>query len=176
MGRYILTGLCFVVLLTSCGKDDTPKTSGIVTIDNTTFFDQKISTYYILGFLFSEAKLVSTESLTPPDITVYGDGTILWLDNSKNLKPSFAKVGKYPDAASAKTAFDDLKTVSATDWVEWANPVNDNQIWFYRSGNDNYAKIRIISAFTEVTTGNPYAECKFEWVYQPDGSTTFPGK
>ena len=37
-----------------------------------------------------------------------------------------------------------------------------------------YAKIRIIEVKGELREGIPHAECTFEWVFQSDGSTTFP--
>ena len=57
-----------------------------------------------------------------------------------------------------------------------ADPVIANQVWVYRTGTETYAKIRIISTVNETRDDLPYGECTFEWVYQPDGSTTFPVK
>ena len=57
-----------------------------------------------------------------------------------------------------------------------ADPINANQVWVYRTGTETYAKIRIISTVNEIRDDMPYGECTFEWVYQPDGSLTFPGK
>jgi len=51
-----------------------------------------------------------------------------------------------------------------------------NQIWLYRSGTERYAKIRIISTKLDITKDPDYAECTFEWVYQPDGTLTFPAR
>jgi hypothetical protein len=95
-----------------------------------------------------------------------------------NYKDSFYLAGEYNDASSAQNAFNSLTsaTISETDWVGMASPIKENQIWIYRSGTIHYAKIRIITLFAEIRSGNPYAECKFQWVYQPDGSLTFPGK
>ncbi len=95
-----------------------------------------------------------------------------------NLKDSFYNAGEYPDAVSAKTAFDNLKsaTVPAASWEGLASPLKVNQIWIYRTGQDTYAKIRIISLIGEIRNGIDYAKCTFEWEYQPDGTLTFPGK
>jgi len=46
-----------------------------------------------------------------------------------------------------------------------------------RDRNDNkfrYTKIRTIEVTLDTTADPDYASCKLEWVYQPDGSTTFP--
>jgi hypothetical protein len=173
---YIL--LLLFLLQVSCKKDEPPPTSGTVTINNTTTLGQ---TYYVYGFLFSEAKKVSTNDNPPPDITVDSDGTNLVLQ-ANNLKNSFYKAGEYNDATSAKTAYDNLTsaTVSESAWEGLASPIKANQIWIYRSGTNpgtnHYAKFRIISTKTQPGQVKPYAECTFEWEYQPDGTLTFPGK
>jgi len=159
-------------LICSCSREDSPATSGLVTIDNTTFLSQ---TYYVYGFLFSQAKLVTTIANTPPDITVDSDGTNLFFQTN-NFKPSFYKAGEYPDETTAKAAFNNLLTADVAQWEEWANPLKVNQIWIYRSGSERYAKIRIISLVSEERSGRNYAECTFEWVYQPDGTLSFPGQ
>ena len=158
--------------LISCGKDDNPPTSGTITIDNTTFLSQ---TYFVYGFLFSEAKLVSTLGKPAPDITIDSDGANLFFQ-ANNLKDSFYKAGEYNDALSAETAFDNLTSLNVTLWAGLATPVIANQIWIYRSGTEHYAKIRIISTVSEIRSDRPYAECTFQWVYQPDGTLTFPEK
>jgi hypothetical protein len=167
----------FILLLSAfsaCSKDSSPPTSGTVTIDNTTQLGQ---TYYVYGFLFSQGKKVPTSGNPQPDITIDNDGTQL-LMMANNLKNSFFKAGEYPDGASAKSAYDNLKsaTVGDTDWIGIANGIVPNQVWIYRSGTTNYAKFRIISTVAEVRAGRNYAECTLEWEYQPDGTLTFPGK
>jgi hypothetical protein len=164
--------ILILFMLVSCKKNDIPETSGIATIDNTRTLGQ---TYYVYGFLFSEAKKVSTLE-NPPDITGR-DGTNLLLQ-ADNLNYSFYKAGEYNDAASAGVAFDNLKsaTIQQSEWEGLASPIKENQIWIYRSGTIHYAKFRIISVIAEIRSGNPYAECTFEWEYQPDGTLTFPGK
>jgi hypothetical protein len=176
MKRQVFILLAIISVLTGCTKKPATRTSGIDTIDNITHFS---ITYYNYGFTFSSAKLVSTNTNPGPDITIYVN-----IDNvtprltlqSNNLKPSFYKVGDFADAATAQSAFDNLKTVAVTQWQEMADPLNDNQVWIYRSGTDNYTKIRIVSTVNEPRQGIAYGECSFQWVYQPDGSLTFPGK
>ncbi len=158
----------------SCSSDDDPDRSGTATIDNTRSLGQ---TYYVYGFLFSEGTKVSTLDRPEPDITVDSDGTnLLFMTN--NLKESFFLAGVYNDAASAKTAFDAMTNpvVPPAAWTGLASPLAENQIWIFRSGRDTYAKIRIISLIAEIRDEKNYAECTFEWAYQPDGTLTFPGK
>lgn len=165
--------ILFILLLqVSCKKDDAIPTSGIATINNITEFS---TTYYVYGFLFSEAKLVSTLDKPAPDITVDSDGTNL-LFQTNNFKNSFYLFGEYAGEAAAKAAFDNLASANVTQWEGLAYPLKVNQIWIYRSGTEKFAKIRIISTIAELRSGRNYAECTFEWVYQPDGSLTFPVK
>jgi hypothetical protein len=163
-----------LILQVSCTKDEPPPTSGTVTIDNTRTLGQ---TYYVYGFLFSEAKKVSTLDNPPPDITIDSDGTNLLL-MANNLNNSFYKEGEYINASSAEVAYDNLKsaTVSQSQWEGLAYPLKSHQVWIYRSGTTHYAKFRIISTINEVRGGKDYAECTFEWEYQPDGTLTFSGK
>jgi hypothetical protein len=166
--------LAIISILSGCTKKESTRTSGIDTIDNITYFG---TTYYNYGFLFSGAKLVKTFPSPGPDITIYVN-----IDNvtprltlqSNNLNPSFYKAGDFPDVSSAQSAFDNLKTVTATQWQDMADPVNDNQVWIYKSGTGNYTKLRIVSTVNEPRSGIAYGECTFQWVYQSDGSSTFP--
>lgn len=174
MKRSILIFFIIILFQLSCKKEPAPDTSGTITIDNTRTLGQ---TYSVYGFLFSEGKKVSTIDTPPPDITVDGDGTNL-LFQANNLKNSFFNFGEYPDEAAARSAFGNLTsaTVPEGDWEGLASPLAVNQIWIYRSGTNHYAKIRIVSLISEMRNDKPYAECTFEWSYQPDGSLTFPGK
>jgi hypothetical protein len=173
MKRLVII-LTTVFLLLSCTKKESARTSGIDTIDNVTYFS---TTYYNYGFSFSKGALEVTTKNPGPDITIYVN-----VDNvtprltlqSNNFKPSFYKAGEYTNENDAKAAFDNLLTFSADQWVEMADPLKDNQIWIYRSGSDIYTKFRIISTVNETRENIPYGECTFQWVYQPDGSTTFP--
>lgn len=167
----------FLSALSGCTKVEPTRTSGIDTIDNTTY---QSTTYFVYGFSFSKAKLVSTNTNPGPDIIVYVN-----IDNlphrltlqANNLKPSFYKVGDFADEETARSAFNNLKTVSVSQWEDMADPINANQVWVYRTGGSEcYAKIRISSTKNEIRNIIPYGECTFEWLYQPDGSLTFPGK
>ena len=166
--------LILAIFSHSCKKDDTIPTSGTAKINNILTYNSTQQAYFAYGFLFSKAELVSTIG-NSPDITVDSDGTNLFLQAS-NLKNSFYKYGEYSDEASAIQAFKDLDEVNVTQWLEWASSIKQNQVWIYRSGSEHYAKIRIISIKAEVRDNRDYAECTFEWVYQPDGSSTFPAE
>jgi hypothetical protein len=176
MKRPLFLIVLLLFFLTGCKKDNSTRTSGTDTIDNTLY---GTGPYYAYGFYFPGAQKISSLETPGPDIIIYVN-----IDNSvsrltlqaNNLKPSFFKIGDYPDAASAISAFNNLKTVGTYQWTEMADPISSNQVWVYRTGNDQYAKLRIISTVNEIRNNLDYGECTFEWLYQPDGSLTFPGK
>lgn len=177
MERYISILFIFALLLTACSKNDDPDTAGTETINNELTFDQQLQTFIGYGFSFSKAKLVSIVESPPPDITVSNDGTLANLIlQTGNFKNSFHMAGEYPDAATARQEFDKLTSITFPDWKVWAFGIKANQIWIFRTSTEKYAKIRIISTLSEDRGTQDYAECTFEWVYQPDGSLTFPGK
>lgn len=174
MRKSIIIFSIFLLALAGCTKVEPVRTTGTDTIDNTTYTG---TTYFVYGFSFSTAKLVSTEKNPGPDIIIYvnKDNTPYRLTlQANNLKPSFYKVGDYADENAAKTAFDVLKTVSVSQWLEMADPVAANQVWIYRSGGEKYTKFRIVSTVNEMRQLIAYGECTFQWVHRPDGSLTFP--
>ncbi len=145
--HLLLILLLSLFLQVSCKKDDTPDTSGIATIDNTRTLGQ---TYYVYGFLFAEAKKVSTLDSPPPDITVDSDGTNLLL-MADNFKDSFYLAGEYNNASAAQNAFNSLTsaTISETDWVGMASPIKrepdmDLQVWnrTFCKNKDNHVNRR----------------------------------
>ncbi len=162
-------------MIPSCRKNDVIPTYGTATINNKLVFDNNRQTYIGYGFLFSKAELVSILANPGPDITIDTDGSFLSFQ-ANNLKDSFFKVGDYPDAATASEEFGKLTAPSVLQWEGMAYPIRSHQIWIYRSGDEHYAKIRIISIISEIRDTRDYAECTFEWRYQPDGSLTFPAR
>jgi hypothetical protein len=174
MKKLVFIVIIIISVLSGCTKKEATRTSGIDTIDNITYFS---TTYFNYGFSFSGAKLVSTINAQGYDISLYVNVDALpprlTLQNN-NLKPSFFKVGDYADETTAQSVFDNLKTVSVPQWQDMADPINANQVWIYRSGNEDYTKFRIVSTVNETRQSVSYGECTFQWVYQPDGSPTFP--
>ena len=176
MKKVVYSVLVIILVLSGCTKKEDTRTSGTDTIDNITYYS---TTYYTYGFSFSKAKLVTTNVNPGPDIAVYvniDNGTPRLTLQTNNLKSSFFKVGDYSDAAAAQSAFDNLKTVNVAQWQEMADPILSNQVWIYRSGTDAYTKFRIVSTVNEKRQSIDYGEITFQWVYQSDGSSTFPGK
>jgi hypothetical protein len=176
MKRASFILLVIFAIISGCTKTEPTRTSGIDEIDNITYHS---TTYYVYGFSFSKAKLVPTTTTPGPDIIIYvneDNPTARLTLQANNLKPSFFKVGDFANEAAAISAFNNLKTVSVPQWEDMADPIEINQVWIYRTGNDCYAKIRIISTVNEIRQSLAYGECSFQWVYQSDGTSTFPGK
>jgi hypothetical protein len=168
----------FLIILACCKKNDSPRLSGTDTIDNILY---GTGPYYALGFSFPESKKVST--LNNPidvitinaDIAVDGSIRMIYFATG-NFDNSFFLFGEYNDSATAASAFNNLTSFSEPQCTALGIQVKMNQIWLYRTSLDKHVKIRTISTVAEKRDNKPYAECAFEWVYQPDGSLTFPGK
>jgi hypothetical protein len=170
----ILIFLITLVVSSGCKKNDSPGNSGIETIDNTLY---GTGAYYANGFSFSLAKKVPTSDNPPPDITFDNDVTLLiQILQTNNYKESFYKVGEYANTSLAEQAFINLTTLSVTQWVVWGYQIKPNQVWIFRTANEHYAKIRIISTVSETRDNRSFASCTFQWTYQPDGSLTFPAR
>ncbi|HBZ20337.1 MAG TPA: hypothetical protein DEO60_04340 [Bacteroidales bacterium] len=167
-----------LLVLSSCKKDEAPATSGTATIDNTTTLGQ---TYYVYGFLFSEARKVATlndpvDVLTiSPEVNVNNEIVRITF-NVNTFKECFFLYGEYQDAASASSAFASLTSFSNPLWIDPPVEVKEKQIWLFRNSQNKYAKIRVVKTVKEKRNNVPYAECTFQWEYQPDGTLTFPGK
>ncbi|MCX6333418.1 MAG: hypothetical protein NT092_03845 [Bacteroidia bacterium] len=177
MEKHMLAILLMPLLFMGCNDSNKPgntKTSGTETIDNSLY---GTTVYYGIGFNFSAAEKVSSLATPKPDITIGNDGTLTNLIlQTDNYKDSFYKAGEYTDANSAEKAFDALTSLIFPTWESWAYSIKPNQIWIFRTSAEKYAKIRIITTLSEARYSRDYAECTFEWVYQPDGTLTFPGK
>jgi len=177
MNRQLTIILLLFLAIGGCDDPDKPgktDTSGIDTIDNTLY---GTTNYYAIGFNFASAEKVSSLARPAPDLMIELGGSLdpFILQTGAGLN-GFWLQGEYGDETAAKQAFINLKAPVVSGWEDWANPVKPHQVWVYRSADEHYVKIRIVSTFSEVRTPRNYAECTFEWVYQPDGSLTFPGK
>ena len=180
MKRICLTVLIILFSISGCKKNNGPAYSGTIKIDDA-LIDPNTNPY-IYGFSIPTGKKVSTLDDPRDVITIMADGNNISVGKlfftTSNFNNSFFRYGQYTDQNSANTAFSNLKSFSSPAWTGTADSVKANQIWIYRTHDEKYAKIKVVSTFAEIRAGMPYpyAECTFEWVYQPDGTQTFPGK
>ena len=176
-----MRGITFIsvlilALFSGCQKEKTPATSGTATIESTLHGS---GSYYADGFSFSKPGIVSTISTPGPDITLFAsknlDGSFKETSfEASNFENSFSLVGESANEADAIQSFKSLIIVGNVQWIASAKPLERNQIWLFKTGMGRYNKMRIITVVEEMRQNLPYASCTFEWVYQPDGSTTFP--
>lgn len=178
--HILLLSLVLAIILTGCKKEDKPVYSGTMTIDNVLL---GAGPYYGYGFSVPTGKKVSTLDSPLDVITILEDHDVNYnvrkiFFSCSNFKDAFYRYGSYADAPSAELAFDNLKAFVSPAWKELGDSIKANQVWLFRTNEDKYAKIRVISTFTEKRPDMvfPYAECTFEWVFQPDGTQTFPAK
>jgi hypothetical protein len=175
MKLQLISALAVMLLLAGCDGTDGPS-SGTVTLNNELYGS---GPYYALGFSFAQAKAISTLSVPAPDITVQAGslstgGPVEAFLSADTFEPPFALKGEYGSESAAVSAFKALTSVGTASYIELGAPLKNNQVWVVRTEDKKYAKIRIIEVTLNITLSPPSASCKFEWVYQPDGSTTFP--
>jgi len=174
--------LILVFTITGCKKEPEPVYSGKVTINNKRAGTDP--TYYLIGFHVPTGRTIPDVNNQLDVISVLSDYDVNFNPKkiyfvTNNLKNSFFRYGQYNDIEEAKIAFDLLTNFSEPKkWTEIGDSVKINQIWLYRTSDQKYAKLRIIDTVLKKIADmpDPYAECTFEWVFQPDGTKSFPGK
>lgn len=173
--KLIYPILIALLALAGCKKDSAPARSGTDTINNILSKDPP---YYAIGFSFPLAHKISTLN-SPLDVFTInafpGNFDKTYFD-AQNFDNSFFLFGSYSDATAASQAFKSLISFTAPQWKAIGDGVKVNQIWLFKTSSFTYAKFLITGVIGEIRNSIPYVECTFEWVYQPDGSLTFPGK
>jgi hypothetical protein len=178
--KKIIIAVLLMISVAACDRYEIPL-RGTVTIENTLYWSG--SEYHALGFNFTTASLRRTNSPPLPDITLLAEtdaGGIItavsFNGNSGFQYLPFSLVGEYTDEPAAIAAFQALTTVDNTGrvWLEVGKPIAVNQIWLFQTEDEKYAKIRIVEVITEMRDNVAFASCKFQWVFQPSGSLTFP--
>lgn len=169
--------LGIILVLAGCGGDD-QKTSGTITLSSELYDGG--SYYYAMGLSFDEAGEVPTlPDQYRADITLQAgslvpDGPVMAYLTANTLDPPFALVSNHATAAEAVSTFKALKDVGYYTWIDLAVPLSANQVWVVKTRDAKYAKLRIISLTLNTSLTPAVATCSLEWVWQPDGSATFP--
>jgi hypothetical protein len=177
MKLRLIPVLAAMLLFSGCDGDD-QKTSGTIILTNELYDGG--SYYYALGLSFDEAKEVPTlPDVYRADITlmagaVTSGGPVIPFLSSNTLDPPFALVSNHVTAAESINAFKALKSVGYYTWIDLAAPISTNQIWVVKTRDAKYAKLRIASLTLDTSVSPAVATCTLEWVWQPDGSATFP--
>jgi hypothetical protein len=177
--KYIPVFLLLPLLLISgCSKEDTPGNAGEITLTSELY---GTGPYYALGYNFALGKMVKTSTSPGPDITVLPqsspDNTVVesaYL-SSNNLKESFSFNASFDNLSEAETFFNNyLEVDDAGGYSGIASDIKPYQIWTYRTSDTKYVKMLILKVKKEIRSDTPYAETTLRFVYQPDGSRTFP--
>ncbi|MDF1560014.1 MAG: hypothetical protein P1P83_07385 [Bacteroidales bacterium] len=181
MRLWLIPVLALALMAGGCNRDD-QQFSGTITLTNELYDGDPY--YYALGLSFDEAKAVPTlpdqyrADITLMAGTIPGGTTVEPFLSANTLEPAFALKGEYATESDAVTAFRALKDVSSLLWefsfLDLAAPLKKNQVWVVRTRDHTYAKLRIIDVVLNTTVNPPLASCKLEWVWQPDGTATFP--
>lgn len=169
--------LALVLFFTGCGGD-ARKTSGTITLSSELY--ESGSYYYAMGLSFDEGGEVPTlPDQYRADITIQAGpvttgGPVMAYLSANTLDPPFALAGSFGSATEAKNAFNALLSVGSYSWTDLAAPLAPNQVWVVKTRDAKYAKLRIITVTINTTVSPAIASCSLEWVWQPDGSATFP--
>ena len=171
----LISAFAALLILAGCDRNETPS-SGTITLNNELYGN---GPYYALGFSFAQGKAISTLSSPEPDITIQAGSLsqgspVEPFISTNTFEPSFAIKGEYGSESAAIDAFKNLKSIGSVSYIDVGAPLKANQVWIIRTEAKKYAKIRIVEVTLNTGVQPPSASCKFEWVYQPDGSTTFP--
>ena len=181
MRLWLISLLVFAFLAGGCNRDD-QQFSGTITLTNELFDGDPY--YYALGLSFDEAKAVPTlpnqerADITLMAGTIPGGTSVEPFLSANTLEPAFALMGEYATESEAVNAFRALTDASSLSsvfsFLDLAAPLKKNQVWVVRTRDHTFAKLRIIDVVLDTEPNPDFASCKLEWVWQPDGSATFP--
>lgn len=178
MNLRLIPALAAMLLFAGCSGDN-QKTSGTITLTSELYDGD--SFYYALGLSFDEAMEVPTlPDASRADIKLMAGevatgGPVVAFLSANTLDPPFALVSNHVTAAESVNAFKALKNVGSYTWIGLASPLSANQVWVMKTRDAKYAKLRIVSLTLDTSVSPAIATCTLEWVWQPDGSATFPG-
>ena len=161
-----------MLLAVSCEKEGAGTGGGEFTIDNTLY---GYGPYYAIGYSFEQGSKISTMESPGPDITVHartdaeGNVSGAYIDTPQ-LTESFALTGEFDTEAEAKSFFDQLLSPGSYTWLAYADEVQENQVWLFKTASEDYVKIRIINLLLSDTAEGPRVELTAEWSMLPAGT------
>ena len=176
--KYIPAIIALLLIATACNKNKNPGNAGEITLTYELF---GTGPYYAMGYNFTLGKMVKTSDTPGPDITVLAisspDNSIVesaYL-STNNMQNSFSLTASFNDLAAAESYFNNyLEVNDSSGYTGIAADIQPFQIWTYRTADTKYVKMLILKVKKEIRNEFPYAETTLRFVYQPDGSRTFP--
>lgn len=173
--------MVFLLLLSliCCKKEEKAKLTGEAVISTRLY---GTGPYYTNGFSFSTGKNhpypgtsgVRIDLVAQAVTDLQGNLTGVMLGSPDNDKAFFTN-NTFSSLAEAESFFSGYTEVGPVAFSALSDTIQPFQVITFRSVVPTYAKMLITSLkfFRGDQTGQ-YAEVSFRWVYQPDGSTTFP--
>ncbi len=177
MRNILLITLLLVGVTVSCNKEKNPGNSGEITLTSELY---GTGPYYAMGYNFALGKMVKTLDKPGPDITLLANSTnnqnyINAYLSTDNLNNSFSLTASFDNLSEAENFFNTYaEVIDSSGYEGIAANIQPYQIWTYRSSDTKYVKMLIKSVKKEIRDDFPYAETTLRFVYQPDGSRTFP--
>lgn len=178
--RFLLSVLMAVTLLSGCEKKEKePENSGTVTLSSRKYLSD---TYYVYGFSFSDAETYQYPGQNAVDLVAVElqnpDGSIagVYFESPGN-DDAFLLNGRFDTESEARDFYDNYLVAGEGNYQELTSPLEEHQVWTYKSNNDRYAKFRIIKLETlQAMGGAPYIEITLEYFYQRDGTRDLSGQ
>ena len=178
MRNILLITLLVLWVAVSCNKEKNPGNSGEITLTSELY---GTGPYYAMGYNFALGKMVKTLDHPGPDITILAesspDNTVVksaYL-SSDNLNNSFSLTASFNNLGEAENFFNNYgEVIDSSGYQGIAADIQPYQIWTFRTSDSKYVKMLIKSVKKEIRDDFPYAETTLQYVYQPDGSRTFP--
>ncbi len=179
MKRVFFFSALLLFAFSGCEKEENPDTSGEATLTSDRF--QEGLTYSIYGFSFEQGEVIkynpAGEEIIPdffilPKTETGGQLTGAYLD-SPNHNESFSLTAEFSDSSLALQYFNYYKNIIDSNYVFFADSLEKNQVWTFRTNSNRFGKILIKDVKALVKDTENYAETTFLWEYQPDGSLEF---
>ncbi len=176
---FVLFFFPLLLTLPACSeREEIPNNTGMITLSSQLYGS---GPYYALGYNFALGKMVRTLDHPGPDLTLLvrtsPDNAVIesvYL-STDNLNDSFVFNGSFDGESSARNFFDNyLEVDDASGYRGIADSLAPWQVWTFRTADRHYAKLLILSVTKGFRDGQPYGEVQLRFVYQPDGSRTFP--
>lgn len=172
--KKIFTYMLAVFIITACSKDEEKaKTSGEVVLSSQIMGNG--TNYYVEGFLFEQAKLVSFNltSSPLPDLVLENN---LDLQGANLTSPqndeAFYLLGEFNSINEALASFNNLTEAGNYSFIPKVNGIKANQVYVFKSRSNRYAKL-LIKDYQTFTLPTPYVQITIQWVYQPSGEKAF---